>query len=1060
MQARRAFSLAALLGLSLALPAAAAVEIDSNTFGALRARAIGPAIMSGRISAIDAVPGDPLTIYAGAASGGVWKSTDAGLTWKAIFDEHPQSIGALRIDPQNPDTVWVGTGESCTRNSTSVGTGVYKSTDGGDSWQQVGLADSERIAKIVVHPGDSDTVWVCATGHLWNAHEERGVYKTTDGGDSWQRVLFADADTGCSDLDIDPQTPDVLYAGMWQFRRSPDFFNSGGPGSGLYKSTDGGESWKELTNGLPAGDKGRIGVAVSPARPSRVYAVVEAEDTALYRSDDLGASWTEMNDSFNVGARPFYFAHVIADPVDFDTVYKPGLTLTVSEDGGKSFTSPFTGGFGGGVHSDHHALWINPDNPEELVLGTDGGVYMSYDAGNAFRLIRALPVSQFYEVSADMEWPYNVYGGLQDNGTWMGPSRSPGGINNSDWKNIGFGDGFHAYRDPSEPNIVYVEYQGGQLLRHHLATGEIKQIMPLPEAGEDDYRCNWNSPIHLSPTSPGTVYFGCQYVFRSRDRGESWEKISPDLTTNDPKRQRQKQSGGLSTDNSTAENNTTIYIISESPKDGQVVWVGTDDGLVQVTRDGGATWTNVTGNMPGLPAGLWIEHVEASPHDAASALVTVDGHRSGDKTTYVYRTSDYGASWKRLATDGVEGFARVAIQDPVNPQLLFLGTELGLYISVDGGAGWAQFKGDLPAVPVHDLDIHPREGDLIIGTHGRGIYILDDLSPLRALTQEVIDSKFALLPARDAVMVLQASSFGFSGNDEFVGRNPPSAASIFYYQSRRHIFGDLKVEIYDADGELITTLAGGKLKGMNRVDWPMRLKPPKLPPATALAPAFIGPSVPEGTYTYKVVKGKDSFEGQVKLVPDPRSTHSAEDRALQQKLGLDLYDRLADLTYTVDAVTDLRDQARARAEELGEGSRNARRFEEFGDRLEEFRGSLVSTSDAGWLSGDEKLREKLANVYGAVTGYDGRPTQSQLDRTEVLKAQLAKAQSDFRAMSSGREFDALNAQLSRRDLDPLAVMSREAWEERQEEGGATTTTLSVKQLKGLLASASLLPLGL
>ncbi len=572
--------------------------------------------------------------------------------------------------------------------------------------------------------------------------------------------------------------------------------------------------------------------------------------------------------------------------------------------------------------------------------------------------------------------------------------------------------------------------------------------MPLPEEGEDDYRCNWNSPIHLSPTSPGTVYFGCQYLFRSRDRGESWEKISPDLTTDDPARQRQKQSGGLSIDNSTAENNTTIFIVSESPKNGDVIWVGTDDGLVQVTRDGGESWTDVTPNIPDLPAGLWVSHVEASPHDGAAALVTVDGHRSGDKTPYVYMTSDFGASWQSLVTDDIEGFAHVAIQDPVNPDLLFLGTEFGLYISVDRGQNWARFTGDLPQVPVHDLDIQAREGDLIVGTHGRGIYILDDLTPLRALTQEVVDSKFALLPSRDAVMVLQTSSFGFSGDDEFVGRNPPSAASIVYYQSRRHIFGDLKVEVYDADGELITTLPGGKRKGMNRVAWPMRLPAPKLPPATALAPAFVGPAVPEGTYTYKVIKGKETFEGTVTLVPDPRSTHSAEDRALQQKLGLELYDLLADLTYTVDAATDLRDQAKARAE--GQSGRLARRLGDLEERLEEFRTGLVSTSEAGWISGDEKLREKLANVYGAVTGYDGRPTQSQIDRTVVLEDQLAAAQASFAAMSSGRDFDALNAQLRGRGLDELAVMTREAWEEKQEEGGATTVTLSRKALAGVL----------
>ncbi len=489
-----------------------------------------------------------------------------------------------------------------------------------------------------------------------------------------------------------------------------------------------------------------------------------------------------------------------------------------------------------------------------------------------------------------------------------------------------------------------------------------------------------------------------------------------------------------------------------------MIWVGSDDGLVHVTRDGGGSWTDVTANIPELPAGLWVSHVEASPHAAAAALVTVDGHRSGDMAPYVYRTDDFGSSWTSLVTDEIEGFAHVVVQDPVNPELLFLGTELGLYITVDGGARWARFTGDLPKVPVHDLDIHPREHDLIIGTHGRGIYILDDLTPLRALTQEVIDSKFALLPSRDAVMVLNSPTFGFSGDDEFVGRNPPAAASIVYYQSRRHIFGDLKVEVYDADGELITTLTGGKRKGMNRVDWPMRLPAPKLPPATSLAPAFVGPRVPEGTYTYKVIKGKETFEGTVSLVKDPRSTHSDEDRALQQELALELYALLERLTYTVDAATDLRDQARARAEGLGERQRIARRLAEYADRLEAFRAALVATSEAGSISGDEKLREKLAEVYGAVTGYDGRPTRSQIDRTAVLAGQLERAESDFGVLSSGRELDSLNAQLRGRGLDELVVLTREAWEERQERSGATATTLSVKQLRRLLMAGPPLPL--
>jgi len=1047
----------ALLGLGL--PARGQVEIDSNTFGGLHARSIGPAVMSGRIAAIDAVPGDPLTIYAGAASGGVWKSKDGGITWNPIFDDYIQSIGAIRVDPQDSNTVWVGTGESWVRNSVSVGAGVYKSTDGGDSWKFVGLGDSERIARIVIDSDETDTVYVCATGQLWSANEERGVYKTTDGGEKWERVLWVDENTGCSDVAIDPQSPNILYAGMWQFRRYPDFFESGGPGSGLYKSTDGGKNWKELTTGLPEGEKGRVAVTVAPSRPSRVYAVVEAEETALYKSDDLGESWEQMNNSLAVKSRPFYFAYVVVDPEDFKRVYKPGFYLGVSTDSGKSFTSILSGGFDMAVHSDHHALWINPDNPYELLLGTDGGVYMSYDRAAHFRLIKALPVSQFYEVSYDFDRPYNVFGGLQDNGSWMGPSRSAGGIENKDWTLVGQGDGFHTYRDPEETDIIYAEFQGGNLTRYHLSTGESKEIRPLPGEGEEDYRFNWNTALHLSPSSPGTLYYGGQYLFRSSDRGESWEKISPDLTTNDPQRQRQLETGGLTIDNSTAENNTTIYTISESPKNSKVLWVGTDDGLVQVTRDGGESWTNVTANIPDLPGGLWVSHVEASPHEEGTAHLSVDGHRSGDMNTYLYRTTDFGSTWESIVSEGIESFAHVVAQDPVNPDLLFAGTEFGLYVTLDSGSRWARFKGGLPPVPVRDLDIHPRDHDLIVGTHGRGIYILDDLTPLRALTAETLEANLALLPARDAVMAVSGGMSWFTGSDEFSGRNPPEAASIFYYQKKRHIFGDLKVEIYDSEGELITTIPAPKVKGLNRADWPMRLPPPKLPPATNLVFVFQGPRVPEGTYTYKLIKGKDTFEGTVNLVADPRSPHSAEDRKLQQETALELYDALEGLTYVIDTLIDVRDQTKGRAEEAGGRGGLAKNLEAYADELETFRGSLVSTAETGWISGDEKLREKMGNLFGGIVNYDGRPTQSQIDRKEVLIGQLTAAEARFEELTTSRELTSLNSQLQGRGLEAIGIMSREEWEENQNASGSSSSGVSAKRLAGIMSSRALMPLG-
>jgi len=1032
-----AAGLAALLALVLVAPSTVAadegagVEIDTATLGGLTARSIGPAVMSGRIAAVDAVAGKTVTVYVGAASGGVWKSTDGGLNFSPVFDDEgqPQSIGAVEIDPSAPDTVWVGTGESWTRNSTSIGRGVFKTTDGGKTWKDMGLDDTERIARIQVDPDDSDTVWVCATGHLWNANEERGVFKSTDGGKTWKKVLYVDENTGCSDLDVDPQVPSVLYAGMWQFRRYPDFFESGGPGSGLYKSTDGGDTWTELTEGLPKGEKGRIAVAVAPSRTSRVYATVEAKETALYRSDDLGGSWEKVNTSFTVTARPFYFSRLVVDPTDYQTVYKPGLTLGISTDGGESFTSPFTGGFGGGVHSDHHALWVNPKDPQNLILGTDGGLYVSHDQGHTWRHVRSLPVSQFYRVSVDDQVPYNVYGGLQDNGSWMGPSRAPGGVENKDWRGIGFGDGFYAFRDPSDPDYAYSEFQGGEIQRLHLPTGELRDIKPYPAKGEKDFRFNWATPVAFSPNEKGTMYLGAQKLLRSRDHGESWEEISPDLTTDNPKWQRQKESGGLSIDNSDAENNTTIFTISESPVEAGVIWVGTDDGNVQVTRDDGKTWTEVGHNIPGIPERRWISDVSASPHTAGTAFVTVDGHYSGVMDPFVFKTTDYGATWTSLVTDDLDGYAHVIQQDLVNPDLLFLGTEFGLWVSLDGGQQWARFEGGVPAmVSVRDLAIQPREGDLVIATHGRGMYILDDLTPLRSLTREILDQDVALLPTRPAEMTIPSITWPFSGDGEFTGQNPPEAAEIAYYLKRRHLFGDLKVEIYDHEGKLLKTVPGSKRRGINRVEWPMRLPAPKVPPATNLVPAFEGPRVQEGTYTFKLIKGKQTLDGQVELVPDPRTPHSAEDRKLQQATALDLYKMLERMTYLVDALVDLRDQARARAGAV-DAKRLTERLNDYADKLETFRGTLVSTSEAGWLSGDEQLRENLGNLYGSVNGYTGRPTQSQLDRMKVLRGDLDAAFKHFDELAAER--DELNRGLQRAGAEPLVLLTREAWDERE-----------------------------
>ena len=1028
------------LGLGAGGAGAQAVKITPDTFGGLHARALGPGTMSGRVAAIDAVPADPLTIWVGAASGGVWKSADGGTTFDSVFDEHTQSIGALRVDPTDPKTVWVGTGESWVRNSVSIGDGVYKTSDGGDSWTRMGLEATERIARIQIDPQRHDTVYVCATGALWNASPERGVFKTTDGGKSWTKILFVDDDTGCSDLSIDPQEPAILYAGMWSFRRSPDFFRSGGKGSGLYKSTDGGATWRRLDRGLPAGELGRIAVAVAPSRPSVVYAVVEAAKTALYRSDDTGESWREVNASFNVQIRPFYFAYLVVDPLDHNRLYKPGLTLSISTDGGRSFTSPFLGGgLEGGPHSDHHALWIDPRAPQRLLLGTDGGLYLSENRGATWVFSRDLPIGQFYRVAVDDQDPYRIFGGLQDNSSWVGPSESWGGVETKDWTSLSGGDGFATFPDPRDPNVVYTTIQGGYATRVDLATGESKDIQPVAPAGEEELRFNWNAAFVASPNDPATIYLGAQHLYRSRDRGESWQRISPDLTTDDPARQRQRQSGGLSIDNSSAENNTPISTVAESPVNPDLIWAGTDDGNLQVTRDGGRTWKNVADRLPDVTRGAWIARVTASRFDEGTAYVAVDDHRRGDLRPHLFRTRDFGESWERISAEPMEGFAWVIVEDTVNPDLLFAGTEWGLWISIDGARQWARFEGGLPRrVAVHDLVVQPRTGDLVIATHGRGVYVLDDLTPLRALTAETLAADVAFLPARPTQQRLRpAIGTWFSGDDEFVGDNPPQEASIVYWLKKRHLFGDLKLEIYDAAGKKVATLPGSKRVGLNRVGWPMRLPPPKVPPASTLVfGGFEGPRVPEGTYTVRMIKGKETFESAVTLVADARNPHSAEDRRAKQETELRLYDDLERLAYVGDSLAGLRDAARARAGKAP--GKLAGQLGKLADDAESLRTSFVAKGD-GYIGGDLQLREKLGELYGNVLGYEGRPSVSQMERLAALEAEVVRVESRFAELVSKR-LPPVAAAAAKAGLEPLAVPTREEWQARDAGGRGPAPT--------------------
>ncbi len=966
-------------------------QSGSALFGALRARHIGPATTSGRITSIDAVHNKPEIIYVGTASGGVWKSVSGGAEFRPVFDDHTQSIGALAIDQNNPDIVWVGTGEANVRNSVSVGDGIYKTTDGGTTWKHLGLKNSERISDIILHPTNPDIAYVAVLGHLWNANPDRGVYKTTNGGQTWERILYIDENTGAADLSIDPRNPDVLYAAMWGFRRWPYFFDSGfGGKSGLYKTADGGQSWNTIQNGLPQETLGRMAVAVAPSNGDVVYLTVECKSKdkkGLYLSTDAGANWEKVNNESGTTVRPFYFSTMAVDPKNDSIVYKTGLNLIISENRGKGFRS-----MPGSVHSDVHAVWINPNNTKHVVIGTDGGVYESFDRARSFKMFMNLPVAQFYRISVDDEMPFNVYGGLQDNGSWFAPSQKAGGIANSDWKATFGGDGFWSFRHPTDKDIVFAEYQGGNLVRYNKKTGMAQQIKPYPAGDEAKYRFNWNTPIHLSPTNPDRMYFGSQYLFMSTDKGDSWKRISPDLTTNDPNKLRQKESGGLSIDNSSAENHCTIYIVGESPKDGQVVWAGTDDGNLQVTLNGGQTWTNTVGNVPGLPRHTWVSFVEPSPHERLTAFATFDGHRTGDMKPHVYKTTDGGKTWTSLVTPQVEGYAFCIRQDPVNPNLLFLGTEFGLFISVDGGANWARFENNLPKVAVHDIAIHPRDHALVLGTHGRGAIIIDDITPLRQITPEVLAKPLHFFSTAPTVLRDPGAGGGwFGGQGQFVGANPSSAAKIVYYMSKRHTFGKMYVEVWK-DGQLLRTLPAGKSAGINVVEMPTAMEKPKSAPTNnrqALFGSLFGPNFPAGEYQVKLIKGNDTYESAFTLAYDPTSPHNAAERKIQHETTMKLYNLNERLAYLYDVLADVEKQAKAVSPKTKGKVKTA------ADKLAATAGkekdALVFMGGDGYVNEDEALREELSDVYRQVSSFPGKPTNTQL----LLTAKMEKAINDL-----------------------------------------------------------------
>ncbi len=863
---------------------------DLQLLHGMKARSIGPGGMSGRVTAIDVNLQNPHRIYVGTASGGLWLSEGGGTDWKPIFDkEKVASIGAIAINQANPDEIWVGTGEGNPRNSQTQGAGVYKSLDGGKTWKLMGLEKTRVIHRIIIHKDNPNIVYVGAMGPAWGDSKDRGVYRTKDGGKTWEQILFINERTGAADFDVDPSNANKLFVNMWEYRRWPWIFKSGGEGSGLYVTLDGGDNWTKLgeKNGLPKGEIGKVGIAIATNQPNIVYALVESKKNALYRSNDGGNMFKKVADK-NIGGRPFYYWDLAVDPTNENRLYNVGGSVLISEDGGK--TSKTFLGFDK-IHVDHHAWWIHPTNPNFMIDGNDGGLAITRDKGKTWQFAENIPVAQFYHITVDDNIPYNVMGGMQDNGTWRGPAYTwrNGGIRNDYWQEIGFGDGFDVVVEKDNNRYVYCQWQGGNLFRVDLETGAQEWVKPYHPEGKF-LRFNWNAGIAQDPMDPNIIYFGSQYLHKSIDRGRSWEIISPDLTTNDPEKQKQKDSGGLTYDVTGAENYTTIIAIAASPIEEGVIWVGTDDGNIQITKDGGKNWNNTTNNLRGVPKGSWVPQIHASKYNKGEAVAVINNYRRDDWTPYLYKTTNYGQTWQNMVhKDSIWGYCLSWIQDPIEPKLQFLGTEFGLYVTIDGGKNWKKWTNGYPNnVSTIDLQIHPREQDLVVGTFGRAAYILDDIRPLRTLAQKgakVLEQALYVYPIPDTYLANynEASATRFSGNAIYAGENRNYGAMISFSvkellkKDTSKTAPDLKeakVAIIDSSGDTIRNFTAKVKPGLNRFHWNLRRNGVRLPmqpkPEKKDAPIPSGRYVISGVYQVAINYGDHVAIESVTVHADPR----------------------------------------------------------------------------------------------------------------------------------------------------------------------------------------------
>jgi photosystem II stability/assembly factor-like uncharacterized protein len=950
--------------------------------------------MGGRTADVEGIPGDPNTVYVASASGGLWKTINGGISWKPVFERQGTiSLGDIALAPSNPEVVWAGTGEANTRNSVSFGDGVYKSTDGGKTWQHMGLRDSERISAIVIHPQNPDIVYVGALGHAFAPNEERGVFMTTDGGRTWTKTLYIDKEHGVSDLDIDPANPNILYAGMWSFERKAWTHRSGSEKGGVYKSIDGGRTWNKLTNGLPK-LIGRIGIRVAPSNTNVVYAILESKEGTLYRSDDRGETFKQVSKETRIVSRGFYYTTVRVDPTNENKVYAVASTLFVSIDGGKTFRS-----ITGRTHIDYHALWIDPKNPKRMWQGQDGGIAVSQDAGESWEYVNNIPLGQFYQIHADNRLPfYNVMGGLQDNGAWTGPSRTrePAGIMNDDWRMISFGDGFYILNSPDDPEIYLSESQGGNILLTDFRNREQQEVNPWgrgsgdgPAAGEK-YRFNWNTPIVPSPHDGNTIYLAGNVVFKSTDFGKTWEQISPDLTTNDP--EKQKDAGGpIAFENSTAEYHTTITAIAESPVQKGLIWVGTDDGNLQVSTDAGKNWTNVIKNVTGLGAYSGVSHVEPSRTGAQLVYAAFDRHMLDDFRPYIFKSTDGGKSWSSISANlPATAYVQVVREDPKNPNLLYAGTELGLFASYTGGKDWIRLNlKNLPNVAVHDIKIHPRENDLILATHGRSVWIFDDASPIQQMTSETLSREVRLFPVRPALRFSTRFTRYGIGDKVFTGPNPPYGALITYYlQNKPDDKTTFKVEIFDQAGKLVQALnRPAKEKGLNRVAWNLRFggaevrQPPPEEETPGAGPPR-GPQVLPGNYLVRLTLGEKKFEERVEVRLDPTVNTPLADLQSQLDLTIKLRDMQSSANTALRFLDSIKDQLKHTQTTMKNLNKEpdkemTKALDDYIKKIDELQDKVARRSEGLGIAGKSQVSDRVGDLFFSIDGTNAAPTSGQ-----------------------------------------------------------------------------------